>query len=71
MRHWLSTEWDTASWSESTIEHAIMGSVDECVEQLRPHVASGVHRIVLLPYRYQPEQVELIANEVLPRLAET
>ena len=70
MRHWLSTEWDTASWSESTIEHAIVGSVDECVAQLRRHVESGVHRIVLLPYRYQPEQVELIAREVLPRLAE-
>ena len=26
MRHWLSTEWDTAAWSESTIEHAIHGS---------------------------------------------
>ncbi len=69
MRHWLSTEWDTVSWSESTIEHAIRGTVDECVEQLRPHFESGVHRIVLLPYRYQPEQVELIASQVLPRLA--
>lgn len=67
-RHWLQTEWDIAAWSESTIEHAIQGSVEECVEQLRPHVASGVHRIILIPYRYQPEQVELIAREVLPRL---
>jgi probable F420-dependent oxidoreductase len=70
MRQWLSTEWDTASWSESTIEHAIMGSADECVEQLRAHVESGVHRIVLIPYRYRLEQTELIANEVLPRLSE-
>ncbi len=69
LRHWLQTEWDVAAWSESTIEHAIRGSVEECVEQLRAHVASGVHRIILIPYRYQPEQVELIAREVLPRLA--
>lgn len=69
LRHWLQTEWDVAAWSESTIEHAIRGSVDECVEQLRAHVAAGVHRIILIPYRYQPEQVELIAREVLPRLA--
>ena len=69
MRHWLSTEWDTASWSESTIEHAIMGSADECVEQLRPHIESGLSRITFIPYRYQMEQVELIAQEVLPRLA--
>jgi alkanesulfonate monooxygenase len=68
MRRWLSTEWDTAAWSESTIEHAIHGSPAECVEQLRAHVATGVDRIILVPYRYQPEQVERIAQEVLPAL---
>jgi len=68
MRHWLQTEWDVAAWSESTIEHAIRGDVDECVEQLRAHVASGVDRIILIPYRYEPEQVEIIAREILPGL---
>jgi alkanesulfonate monooxygenase len=68
MRQWLSTEWDVAAWSESTIEHAIHGSVTECVEQLRAHVGTGVHRIILIPYRYQPEQVERIAKEVLTAL---
>jgi alkanesulfonate monooxygenase len=68
MREWLKTEWDTAAWSESTIEHAIRGSVEECVEQLRAHVASGVDRIILIPYRYQPDQVERIAHEIIPRL---
>jgi alkanesulfonate monooxygenase len=68
MRKWLQTEWDVAAWSESTIEHAIRGSVDECVEQLRAHVDCGVHRLILIPYRYQPEQVEIIAKEILPRL---
>jgi len=68
MRQWLQTEWDVAAWSESTIEHAIRGSVDECVAQLRAHVETGVHRIILIPYRYQPEQVEIVAREVLPRL---
>jgi probable F420-dependent oxidoreductase len=68
MRHWLQTEWDVAAWSESTIEHAIRGSVDECVEQLQAHAATGVDRLVLIPYRYQPEQVEIIAKEVVPRL---
>ena len=45
MKHWLQTEWDYASWSESTMDSAIMGTVEECVEQLeaahrdrhRPH----------------------------------
>src|SRR5262249_54101424 len=68
MRHWLSTEWDVAAWSESTIEHAIHGNVDQCVEQLRAHVSTGVDRIILIPYRYQPLQVERIAKEVLTRL---
>ena len=68
MRQWLQTDWDVAAWSESTIEHAIRGSVTECVEQLRAHVDSGVHRIILIPYRYQPEQVEIIAKEILPAL---
>jgi len=69
MRRWLETEWDVAAWSESTIEHAIRGSADECVAQLRAHIDSGVDRLVLIPYRYEPEQVELIARDVLPRLA--
>ena len=68
MRHWLQTEWDIAAWSESTIEHAIRGSVEECVEQLRAHVAAGVHRLILIPYRYDPGQVEIIAKDILPRL---
>jgi alkanesulfonate monooxygenase len=68
MRNWLQTEWDVAAWSGSTIEHAIRGSVEECLAQLREHVASGVDRIILIPYRYQPEQVEIIAHDILPRL---
>ena len=68
MRHWLSTEWDIAKWSDSTIEHAIRGTVDECVEQLQAHVDAGVHRIILIPYRYEPEQLEIIASEVIPKL---
>jgi alkanesulfonate monooxygenase len=31
-------------------------------------VASGVHRLILIPYRYEPEQVEIIARDILPRL---
>ena len=68
MRQWLQTEWDTAAWSESTIEHAVHGSPAECAEQLRAHVGTGVDRLVLIPYRYRPEQVERVATEVLAKL---
>jgi len=68
MRHWLSTEWDIAKWSDSTIDHAIRGTAEECVEQLRAHIDAGVHRLILIPYRYEQEQVERIASDVIPRL---
>jgi probable F420-dependent oxidoreductase len=68
MREWLQTDWDYASWSESTAESAIMGTVDECVEQLQKHVATGVDRLIFVPYRYQDEQLEIIAKEIIPRL---
>ena len=68
MREWLQTDWDYASWSESTAESAIMGTVNECVEQLKRHVSTGVDRIIFVPYRYQDEQLEIIAREIIPRL---
>src|SRR4030095_13872703 len=49
MRKWLQTEWDVAAWSESTIEHAIRGSADERVDQLRAPVEPGADRIRRLP----------------------
>ena len=65
---WLTTEWDFASWSESSVDSAIYGTVDECVEQLQAHIEVGVKRIIFVPYKYESEQVELIAKEIIPRL---
>ena len=69
MREWLQTEWDYAAWSESTMDSAIIGTVDECVEQLQAHLATGINRIIFVPYRYEPEQVEIVAKEIIPRLS--
>ena len=68
MEEWLTTEWDYASWSESTKESAIIGSADHCAEQLRRHADVGVNRIVLIPYKYHPDQVEMLAKEVIPKV---
>jgi probable F420-dependent oxidoreductase len=68
MKHWLQTEWDYASWSESTMDSAIMGTVEECVEQLEVHLATGIDRIIFVPYKYEKEQVEAVAHEIIPRL---
>ncbi len=53
MMEWLGKEWDYASWSESTKDSAILGSVDECVAQLKEHLAVGVQKIIFVPYKYR------------------
>jgi probable F420-dependent oxidoreductase len=68
MMEWLGKEWDYASWSESTKDSAILGTVDECVEQLKAHLAVGVQKLIFVPYRYEMEQIEIIAREIIPRL---
>lgn len=68
MNDWLNKEWDFPEHSDCTRESAVMGSVDECVEQLRAHIEAGVQKIIFVPYKYEMEQVEIIAKEIIPRL---
>ena len=68
MNKWLKSEWDFASWSDSTVDSAIMGTVDDCVEQLQAHIDVGVQKLIFVPYQYEPDQVEVIAKEIIPRL---
>ncbi len=68
MMEWLGKEWDYASWSESTKDSAILGTVDECVAQLKEHLAVGTQKLIFVPYRYEMEQIEIIAREIIPRL---
>ncbi len=68
MMEWLGTEWDYASWSDSTKDSAIIGTVDECVAQLKEHIAVGTQKLIFVPYKYQQDQIEIIAREIIPRL---
>lgn len=68
MMEWLGKEWDYASWSDSTKDSAIMGTVDECVAQLKEHLAAGVQKLVFVPYKYEMSQIETIARDIIPRL---
>jgi probable F420-dependent oxidoreductase len=70
MMEWLGQEWDYAAWSQSTKDAAIIGTVDDCVSQLRAQRAVGVQKLIFIPYRYRPDQVEIIAREIIPRLRE-
>jgi alkanesulfonate monooxygenase len=45
-----------------------MGTVDECVEQLKAHLAVGTQKIIFVPYKYEMQQIETIAREIIPRL---
>lgn len=68
MMAWLNAEWDFPSHSDCSRDSAVMGTVDECVEQLREHVKKGVQKIIFVPYKYEMEQVEIIAKEIIPAL---
>ncbi len=68
MQEWLTTEWDFAGWSDSTAASAVIGTVDDCVEQLQGHLDVGVQQITLVPYRFDMEQIEQIAEEIIPRI---
>jgi len=68
MMEWLAKEWDYAAWSESTKDSAIMGSVDECVAQLKEHLAVGVQKLIFVPYKYEMSQIRIIAEQIIPRL---
>ena len=67
MLEWLTTEWDFAGWSDSTTDSAVLGTVDDCIEQLQAHLDAGVQQITLVPYKFDMEQIELIATEILPK----
>lgn len=68
MLDWLNKEWDFPEQSDCTRDSAVMGSVDECVAQLKEHLAVGVQKIIFVPYKYQMGQIEMIAREIIPRL---
>lgn len=68
MTEWLHAEWDLSKGSLSTFDSAIVGTPEECAEQIAAHIASGVKKIVFVPWRYQAEQVDALAGSVLPLL---
>ncbi len=68
MMDWLNKEWDFPAHSDCSRDSAIIGTVDECVAQLREHLAAGVQKIIFVPYKYRADQVEIVAREIIPRL---
>lgn len=68
MMKWLNVDFDIAQGSQSTMDSAIMGNVDECVAQLKEHIDAGVQKLIFVPYKYEMDQIEIIAKEIVPQL---
>ena len=62
----IARYFDVAPWSQSSADSAIRGTIDDCAEQLQAHLDAGVEHICFVPNEYDIEQVEQIAEELLP-----
>jgi alkanesulfonate monooxygenase len=69
-REYIDAYCDLPEWSQASPDSAIRGTAEQCAEQLAAHFAAGVQHICLCPAGYEIEQVERIAAEVLPLLAD-
>ena len=54
--------------ANSTKEAAIIGTVDECVAQLRAQIEVGVQKLIFIPYQYQRRPGRDHRKEIIPRL---
>jgi alkanesulfonate monooxygenase len=68
VRAFVGEYFDTAEWSESTVESAIRGTAEQCAEQIQRHLDVGAQHIVLVPDEYRIDQIDAIATDVLPLL---
>jgi probable F420-dependent oxidoreductase len=68
-RQYVADYFDVAEWSESTPDSAIRGTPEQCAEQIAAHIEAGAEHIVFVPYKYEMEQVERLASEVIPLLS--
>jgi probable F420-dependent oxidoreductase len=69
VRAFIQDYFDVAPWSESTADSAIRGTPEQCAEQIGRHLEVGARNIVFVPCSYENEQVDAIAEAILPRFA--
>ena len=69
-REYIGQYFDIPAWSHCSPESAIRGTPEQCAEQIAAQAAVGVHHVCLVPYRYEHEQVERFAAEVMPLVAD-
>lgn len=69
VRAFIQDYFDVAPWSESTADSAIRGTPEQCAEQIARHLEVGARHLVFVPCSYEQEQVDAIAEAILPRFA--
>lgn len=60
---------DVPPWSNASADSAICGTAEQCAEQIAEHAEVGVQELVLMPVDYDLDQVEAIAQDILPQYA--
>jgi alkanesulfonate monooxygenase len=68
IREFVAGNFDEPVWSKATVDSAIRGTPEQCVEQLAEHVGAGVQHLILVPWEYAPEQLDALASDVVPAL---
>ena len=68
IRAFIAGNFDEPEWSKATADSAIRGTPEQCAEQLAEHVEAGVQHLILVPWEYDDDQVEIIATKVLTSL---
>jgi probable F420-dependent oxidoreductase len=67
-RQFVGEYFDTPAWSDASADSAIVGTPEQCAEQIAAHIEAGAQHLIFCPFNYQPEQVHRLAAEVLPLL---
>lgn len=57
---------DIPPWSDCSLDSAIRGTPEQCLEQLAAQAEVGVEHVVLIPCEYEIEQVQAVAEAILP-----
>jgi probable F420-dependent oxidoreductase len=66
VKAFIERYFDIPPWSDCSLASAIRGTPEQCLEQLAAHAEVGVKHAVLIPCEYALEQVQAVAEAILP-----
>lgn len=66
VKSFIAQYFDIPPWSDCSIDSAIRGTPEQCLEQLAAQAEAGVEHLVLVPCDYELEQLHAVADAILP-----